>query len=77
MSKSGKFLFGALLGAAAAALLTPIAGKKARQKLQKTAEKVKSDERFSQIVEKGAEILAKAKDAASEKINPQTKTKRK
>ncbi|MBU2575993.1 YtxH domain-containing protein [Patescibacteria group bacterium] len=77
MSKSGKFVLGALLGAAAAALLTPIAGKKTRQKLQKTVEKVKSDERVNQIIEKGSEIFEKAKDAAGEKINQQTKTKRK
>ena len=39
----GKFVFGALLGAAAAALLTPVAGKKARKKVADTAEKAGID----------------------------------
>jgi len=39
MSKSGKFLLGALLGAVAAVLLTPVAGKKARSALRAAAEK--------------------------------------
>jgi len=67
----GKFLFGAMLGAAAAALLTPVAGKKTRQKLSKTAKKVREDEMVSQIVEKGEEVFDKVKDVVETKTKKQ------
>lgn len=41
MAKTTKFLLGAILGAAAAALLTPVAGKQARAELKKIARKRK------------------------------------
>jgi gas vesicle protein len=37
MAKTTKFLLGAILGAAAAALLTPVAGQQARSKLKTIA----------------------------------------
>jgi gas vesicle protein len=43
MSKSSKFLAGALLGAAAAALLSPVSGKSARNKVKKVAQKAGVD----------------------------------
>lgn len=64
----GKFFFGALLGAAAAALLTPVAGKKARQKLQKTAQKVKQDDTVSQVMEKGSQVFDKVKQEAEQRM---------
>ena len=39
MSKTGKFIAGAILGAAATALLTPVSGKKVRAKINSTAKK--------------------------------------
>lgn len=39
MGKGAKFLLGAALGAAAAALLTPVAGSVARAELKKAAQK--------------------------------------
>lgn len=63
MSKSGKFLLGALLGAAAAVLLTPVAGKKARGSLKKMA--VKQGLPLEAIEAKAEELLAKGKEAAA------------
>jgi gas vesicle protein len=72
MGKSGKFMFGALLGAAAAALLTPVAGKKARKKVAETAEKAGVDKEKIEQVKKqakelGGELLDKAKEVAKER----------
>ncbi|MEK7125339.1 MAG: hypothetical protein AAB880_00280 [Patescibacteria group bacterium] len=39
MAKTGKFIIGAILGAAAAALLTPLTGPAARAELKKAAQK--------------------------------------
>lgn len=39
MAKTGKFILGAILGAAAAALLTPMTGSAARTELKKAAQK--------------------------------------
>ena len=39
MEKTGKFILGAVLGAAAAALLTPVDGRVARTELKKTVQK--------------------------------------
>ena len=83
MGKSGKFIFGALLGAAAAALLTPVAGKKARKKVAQTAEKVGIDkEKIDQVVNQakdfGSDLLQKAQKAVKEKsdsITEDSKTK--
>jgi gas vesicle protein len=79
-------VFGALLGAAAAALLTPVAGKKARKKVADTAEKAGIDkEKIDQVVGQakdiGGGLLKKAQTAAKEKAdsissNPKTKTKK-
>ncbi|PIQ78445.1 MAG: hypothetical protein CO042_03550 [Parcubacteria group bacterium CG_4_9_14_0_2_um_filter_41_8] len=74
MAKSGKFLFGALLGATAAALLTPFAGKKARQKLSKTAKKVTEDERVSGLIEKGEQVFDKAKKSAQDAFDRASET---
>ena len=75
MSKTSKFIFGAFLGAIATALLTPITGKKTRQKLQKTAKKVKTDKRISEVLDKSLEIFEKAKNSAENKIKEQTKAR--
>ncbi len=65
MPKSSKFFLGALLGAAAVALLTPVTGKKARSVFSKAAksagiptDKIKSA--FDDLSEKGEELLGKA-----------------
>ena len=71
--QKGKFLFGAALGAAAAALLTPVTGKKARQKMEKTAKKISQDDRFSKVMSKSEQIFDKAKTAAKEKIEAESK----
>jgi len=76
MGKSKKFLAGALLGAAAAVLLTPVAGKKARKKVVEGLEKAGVDretiaETVSAAVKKGSELLKQAKKQTASK----TKTK--
>jgi len=76
MGKS-KFLVGAILGAAAAALLTPVTGKKTRDSVKKAAKRVgvPTDgvaEAVNSIVEKGTELLSKADGTKDKK----TKTKR-
>lgn len=81
MPKSGKFLIGALVGAAAAALLTPVAGKKARQKLAEQAKKAGMDrEKFEEVVEtvaqKGSELLKQAQSSVGAR-KTKTKTKKK
>ena len=85
MAKSGKFLAGALVGAAAVALLTPIAGKKARQKVMEAANKAgldreKLEEVASAVMEKGSELLRQARKEVAQKRNrgsSKTKTKSK
>ncbi|OJI07629.1 hypothetical protein BK004_00895 [bacterium CG10_46_32] len=87
MAKSGKFLAGALIGAAAAALLTPIAGKKARKKMMEAASKAGLDRDAIEgavggIVEKGSKLLQQAKKEVAEQgskatSGSKTKTKRK
>ncbi|MBI1961452.1 MAG: hypothetical protein HYS45_01985 [Parcubacteria group bacterium] len=72
MAKSGKFLAGALVGAAAAALLTPIAGKIARKKVMEAANKAgldreKLEQAASAVMEKGSELLRQARKEALEK----------
>ncbi len=65
MGKSSKFLIGALLGAAAAALLTPVSGKRARGSALRAAKRAgvpteKLEGALSDLVEKGGELLAQA-----------------
>ncbi|MBI2050508.1 MAG: YtxH domain-containing protein [Parcubacteria group bacterium] len=79
MGKSGKFLAGALLGAAAAALLTPVAGKKARKKVAEGLEKAGVDremveETLRAAAKKGSDLL---KQARKEVAASKTKTKSK
>ena len=77
MAKSGKFIAGALIGAAAAALLTPIAGKKARKKIMDAAKSAGFDaekiDEFAQSAKKiGQRIIKEATKQA-----PESKTKNK
>lgn len=60
MSKSGKFILGALLGATAAVLLTPVTGKKARSALRTTA--VKKGLNVEAVQEKVQELLARGEE---------------
>jgi len=62
MSKSGKFILGALLGAGAAILLTPVTGKKARGALRATAVKKGLD--VEALQEKMEGLLSRGKDLA-------------
>ena len=76
MSKSSKFFLGTLLGAAAGILLSPVSGKKAREKVKSKAKDYgidlgKYSDKIESVLEKGGEILEKA---SSEKKSP---TKRK
>ena len=87
MRKSGKFLAGALLGAAAAALLSPVTGKKARKKVIEAANKAGLDrERLegmaNAVMEKGSEFLREARQEVAHKRgegrgSSKTKTKSK
>ncbi len=88
MAKSGKFLAGALVGAAAAALLTPIVGKTARKKVMEAANKAgldreKLEQAASAVMEKGSEFLRQAREEARERrarkktAGSKTKTKSK
>ncbi|MEK7189003.1 MAG: hypothetical protein AAB671_00655 [Patescibacteria group bacterium] len=78
MGKSGKFLAGALLGAAAAALLSPVSGKAARKKVAEGLEKAGLDRAKAAVAASaagkiGSELLKRArKEVAASK----TKTKR-
>jgi len=67
MGKSSKFLLGALLGAAAAALLTPVAGKRARAKVKQAAKQAgvptgSLEDAVSKLVKKGGSVFSAAKD---------------
>lgn len=64
MAKS-KFILGAILGAAAAALLTPVTGRKAREKLVKLGEGMGFDsdivkKKVDEFAREGAAILQEA-----------------
>jgi len=81
MSKSSKFVLGALVGAVAAALLTPVSGKKARDKVKHTASKAgldanKIEKRVHSLAKKGAEALGSLAAAAKSEVQ-ETKTKNK
>lgn len=72
MSKTGKFIAGAILGAAAAALLTPVSGKKARAKLKAGAQKAglkteKYEAKLQSLVDEGANLLQRLTAGAQEK----------
>lgn len=72
MSKTGKFIAGAILGAAAAALLTPVSGKKARAKINATAKKAGIDlgkygVKIDKVVDAGSEILRQISQGAPNK----------
>lgn len=72
MGKSGKFIFGALLGAAAAALLTPVAGREARTSLKKVANK----RSLEKIVESGSDLVNAALGNIVPKPRRKTKPKK-
>jgi len=77
MSKS-KFLAGALLGGLAAALLTPLSGKKNRDKVKKVAQNAgldtkKIESKVSELTKKGAgffgSLIQKTSDKSKIKNN--------
>lgn len=75
-------MVGALVGAAAAALLTPIAGKKARKKVVEAARKAGVDREAlaaaaDAVVEKGSEFLRQAREEVAQKKRTGSKTKTK
>lgn len=72
MGKSGKFIFGALLGAAAAALLTPVAGKEARTSLKKVANK----KSLEKIVGSGSDLVNTVLENIAAKPRRKTKPKK-
>ena len=76
MGKSSKFVAGAVLGAVAAMLLTPVAGKKVREQVKKLAKRAGID---ADALGKHAQQLvqAGAKFAASASVAKQAKTKTK
>ncbi|MBI2636906.1 MAG: YtxH domain-containing protein [Parcubacteria group bacterium] len=83
MVASKKFLAGALVGAAAAALLTPLTGKKARKKVAEAANRAGLDREklegaLGAVVEKSSELLRTVREEAAEKRSgSKTKTKSK
>lgn len=83
MSKSGKFILGALLGAGAAVLLTPITGKKARGSLRQAAEKRGLDVKAIQskvesLWERGEELAKTVvPEAPAKRRSTRSKTKSK
>jgi len=87
MAKSSKFLFGAIVGALAAAFLTPVSGKKAREKVSKLAKKSGIDQKqasallgvLDDVKKKGIEIFEQVKkENLDKKINSRiSKTKNK
>jgi len=73
MGKS-KFVAGALLGAVAALLLTPVTGKKTRASLKKAAKRAgvptdRMEGAIDSIIEKGSEMLAAADGTTRKKTN--------
>jgi gas vesicle protein len=79
MGKS-KFIVGALLGAAAAALLTPVSGKGARTKVKKAALKVgldtnKLESQVGQLAKQGKGIIGSVIQKAEERVKTKTKKK--
>ena len=78
MGKPGKFLVGALVGAAAAALLTPVTGKKARKKVAERLEKAgvdreKIEEAAGAARKIGRALLERAKKEAASKSKTKSK----
>ena len=69
MSKSGKFVLGAILGAAAAALLTPVAGREARKNFKKAANKTG----FQKLAASGTDLV----NTVLENFAPQPRRKTK
>jgi gas vesicle protein len=72
MGKTAKFIFGAIVGATAAALLTPVTGKRARKEALKIAKKVgidtdKLDSAADLLIKKGEEIFEKPKELVLKK----------
>ncbi len=66
MGKAAKFIFGAIIGAVATALLTPVSGKRAREQASKIAKKAGLDSKKLSsvadfVVKKGREFLDEAK----------------
>ena len=81
MSKSGKFLLGALLGATAAVLLTPVTGKKARSSLRGLAEKKGLDtsaiqSKVESLLARGQELIQTVQPEERPKTRRKTKTKK-
>lgn len=81
MSKSGKFLLGALLGAGAAVLLTPVTGKKARSSLRNLAEKKGLDagalqSKAESLLARGAKLVQAIKQEEPPKPKRKTKIKK-
>jgi gas vesicle protein len=82
MGRPSKFIFGAVLGAVAAALITPVAGKKARTRLKQAAQKAgvdtkKLDKQIGGIIEKGGQLLREVKQSGEKETEPdKTKTKK-
>lgn len=68
MSKSGKFI----LGATAAALLTPVAGREARTSLKKVANKKGLDK----LVSNGSDLVNSVLENIAPKPRRKTKTKK-
>ena len=83
MSKSSKFVLGAIIGAAAAALLTPVSGKKARDKVKSAAGRAGIDtkeleKKVKSLAQKGGRAIESAVAAVQEKAQgTKTKTKSK
>jgi len=79
MSKTGKFIAGAILGAAATALLTPVSGKKVRAKINSTAKKAgfkteKYEAKLQDIVEQGALLLRNLSEGRPARLRRAGKT---
>lgn len=80
MGKTAKFIFGAIVGAAAAALLTPVTGKRARQEASKIAKKAgidtdKLNSAADFLVKKSEQIFEKSKEPPA-KRRTRAKTKK-
>lgn len=72
MPKSGKFVLGAIIGAAAAALLTPVAGRQARASLKKVANKSS----LEKLAGRGSDLVNTALKNIAPKPRRKTNTKK-
>ena len=72
MAKTGKFILGAVLGAAAAALLTPISGREARTGLKSAANK----RGLNKLIAGGSDLVNSVLGNQTTAARRKTKTKK-